>query len=108
MALGDGSNGRLQQYLLYLLTLVVAMLGWFSVTTYNKAERVEGIQRERKRSVEEVIPRLEEKVEALRITVNTMTATEATLRRHEEALRRLDDWRMQQMGSRQWRGIPLE
>ena len=108
MALANGPNGRLQQYLLYLITLVVAMLGWFSVTIYNKVDRVEGIQRERKRSVEEVLPRLEEKVESLRITANTMTAIETTLRRHEEALRRLDDWRMQQAGSERWRRSPLE
>ena len=87
----NGKNGRLQQSLLYLLALIVAMLGWFSVTMYTKIDRIEGTQRERKRAVEEVIPRLEEKVENLRITVNTMTATDATLRRHEEAIRRLED-----------------
>ena len=83
-------NGRLHQYLLYLIFIIMAMLGYFFKDIKTEIDRVARIQNERTTRVEG-IKELGDKVERLAIQLGTITGTETTLKRHEEMIRRIED-----------------
>lgn len=83
-------NGRLHQYLLYLVIVIVGMLGWFLAGVSTKIDRIENIQSERKQRVES-IAEMRTAMEKMAIQIATITTTDATLKRHEETLRRIED-----------------
>lgn len=83
-------NGRLQQFAFYGLVVIVGMLSWFMSTLYQDVARIKEIQAERKTRVES-ISILQGQVNDLAVKIAVIFTTDATLKRHEDMLRRLEE-----------------
>ena len=83
-------NGRLHQYLLYTIIIIVAMISWFLNGISVEVNKIKSIQLEQMQRVES-ISELRYKIDSISIQIASMSYNEATFKRHEETLRRLED-----------------